>query len=112
MRKFLFFLLIFTLFGFFIFYFLPKIAEIFTLQIPEIENPPQKIEEKAKIQEVIQKEIYPPPLKVIGKEKTGAILTQKGIIEKICLKINISLITQFLVKEFRIWQKNLVTIFS
>jgi len=84
MRKFLFSLLFLTLFGFFIFYFWPKIEKFFTLQIPEIKNLPQKIEEITKVPEVTQKEekeISPPPLKVIKEEKPEVILTQKGIIE-------------------------------
>ena len=69
--------------GFFIFYFWPKIGGIFTLQIPEIKNLPQKIEEVAKVPEVVQeeKEISPPPLKVIREEKPEVILTKEGIIE-------------------------------
>jgi uncharacterized protein YkwD len=54
------------------------------LQIPEIKNLPQKIEEITKVPEVVQKEekeISPPPLKVIKEEKPEVILTQKGIIE-------------------------------
>jgi uncharacterized protein YkwD len=84
MRKFLFSLLFLTLLGFFIFYFWPKIEKFFTLQIPEIKNLPQKIEEITKVPEVVQKEekeISPPPLKVIKEEKPEVILTQKGIIE-------------------------------
>ncbi len=83
MKKFLFSLLFLTLLGFFIFYFWPKIGGIFTLQIPEIKNLPQKIEEVAKVPEVVQeeKEISPPPLKVIREEKPEVILTKEGIIE-------------------------------
>jgi uncharacterized protein YkwD len=84
MTKFLFSLLFLTLLGFFIFYFWPKIEGIFTLQIPEIKNLPQKIEEITKVPEVTQKEekeISPPPLKVIKEGKPEVILTQKGIIE-------------------------------
>jgi len=84
MRKFLFFLFFLALLGSFIFYFWPKIEKFFTFQIPEIKNLPQKIEEITKVPEVTQKEekeISPPPLKVIKEEKPEVILTQKGIIE-------------------------------
>ena len=83
MKKFLISLLILIPFVF-IFYFWPKIEEIFILEIPKIQNLPEKIEERPKVPEVFQKErekFFPPPLKVIREEKSEAILTKEGIIE-------------------------------
>jgi len=83
MKKFLISLLILIPFVF-IFYFWPKIEEIFILEIPKIQNLPEKIEERPKVPEVFQKErekFFPPPLKVIREEKPEAILTKEGIIE-------------------------------
>jgi len=74
----LFFLLALVLLGISIFYYWPKI----NVKIPEIQNFSKKIEEITKFPEIIQeREIAPPPLKVIKEEKPQVVLSEKGIIE-------------------------------